>query len=106
MYIGRGTRLYTQICMHAYTCWKYTRSLNNHQFYEYIQITVSLVQASLVASDRLFGMKCQILEGFGLTSPQAFPITTEGMPLQMVAYLRLARLQDPGEFAKVLPPQP
>lgn len=62
------------------------------------------MQASLVASDRLFGMKSQILEGFGLTSPQAFPITTEGMPLQMVAYLRLARLQDPGEFAKVLYP--
>ena len=46
-------------------------------------------------------MKSQILEGLGLSSPQAFPITTEGMPLQMVAYLRLARLQDPAEFAKV-----
>ena len=47
-------------------------------------------------------MKKQILDGLGLASPQAFPITRDGMPLQMLSYLRLARLQDPAEFAKVV----
>jgi hypothetical protein len=37
----------------------------------------------------------------GMASPQEFPITTAGMPLQLLSYLRLARLQDPAEFAKV-----
>ena len=60
-------------------------------------------QASLVASDRLFGMKKQILEGLGLATPQSFPITREGFPLQLLSYLRLARLQDPAELAKVGP---
>ena len=46
-------------------------------------------------------MKKQILEGLGLTTPQAFPITREGFPQQLLSYLRLARLQDPAEFAKV-----
>ena len=58
-------------------------------------------QASLVASDRLSGMKKQILEGLGLATPQAFPITRDGFPLQLLSYLRLARLQDPAELAKV-----
>jgi len=58
------------------------------------------VQASLVASDRLYGAKKQVLDSMGMGNPEEFPITTNGMPLQMLSYLRLARLQDPAEFAK------
>ena len=57
-------------------------------------------QASLVASDRLYGAKKQVLDSMGMANPEEFPITTNGMPLQMLSYLRLARLQDPAEFAK------
>ena len=57
-------------------------------------------QASLVASDRLYGAKKQVLDSLGMGSPQEFPITTNGMPLQLLSYLRLARLQDAAEFAK------
>ena len=61
---------------------------------------VGATQASLVASDRLYGAKKQVLDSMGMGNPEEFPITTNGMPLQMLSYLRLARLQDPAEFAK------
>ena len=54
-----------------------------------------------MASDRLYGAKKQVLDSIGMGSPEEFPITTAGMPLQLLSYLRLARLQDPAEFAKV-----
>ncbi len=63
-------------------------------------------QASLVAADRLYGIKKEILDSVGLTSPQEFPITVDGMPLQLLAYLRVARIQDSAEFARVRPPLP
>ena len=59
-----------------------------------------VAQASLVASDRLYGAKKQVLDSMGMASPEEFPITTDGMPLQLLSYLRLARLQDPAELAK------
>ncbi len=67
---------------------------------------ISLPQASLVPADRLYGIKKEILDGVGFASPQVFPITSDGMPLQLLAYLRLARIQDSAEFARVLPAAP
>ncbi len=58
-------------------------------------------QASLVASDRLYQSKKEILDSVGLDNPQEFPITKEGMPVQLLSYLRLARLQNSAEFARV-----
>lgn len=62
-------------------------------------------QASLVAADRLYSVKKEILEGSGFTTPQEFPITVDGMPVQLLSYMRMARIQDSAEFAKV-PPAP
>ena len=72
-----------------------------------VHILMSVAQASLVASDRLYGAKKQVLDAMGLGSPEEFPVTTAGMPLQLLSYLRLARLQDPAEFAKArMQPRP
>ena len=34
-------------------------------------------------------------------APQEFPITQDGLTTQQLAYLRLARVQDPAQLAKV-----
>ena len=60
------------------------------------------VQTSLVAADRLWQTKREVLEAVGFDTPQEFPITVDGMPQQLLSYLRLARLQNSAEFAKVL----
>jgi Rubisco LSMT substrate-binding len=59
------------------------------------------LQASLVAADRLWQSKRDILESVGFDTPQEFPISADGMPQQLLSYLRLARLQNSAEFAKV-----
>eukprot|EP00208_Stichococcus_sp_RCC1054_P004802 CAMPEP_0206140612 /NCGR_PEP_ID=MMETSP1473-20131121/10038_1 /ASSEMBLY_ACC=CAM_ASM_001109 /TAXON_ID=1461547 /ORGANISM="Stichococcus sp, Strain RCC1054" /LENGTH=455 /DNA_ID=CAMNT_0053534817 /DNA_START=485 /DNA_END=1852 /DNA_ORIENTATION=- len=59
------------------------------------------IEASLVAADRLYSVKKEILEGSGFTTPQEFPITVDGMPVQLLSYMRMARIQDSAEFAKV-----
>lgn len=61
-----------------------------------------LSQTSLVAADRLWQSKREILDSVGFDSPQEFPISVDGMPQQLLSYLRLARLQNSAEFAKVL----
>ncbi|KAK9824456.1 hypothetical protein WJX72_010403 [[Myrmecia] bisecta] len=60
-----------------------------------------LFEASLVAADRLFMLKKQILESVGFASPMEFPVYQDRMPVQLLAYARLARVQDAGELAKV-----
>lgn len=59
-------------------------------------------QASLVAADRLYSVKKEVLDGVGFETPQEFPISVDGMPLQLLAYLRMARIVDSAEFARVL----
>eukprot|EP00884_Botryococcus_braunii_P013165 jgi/Botrbrau1/2184/Bobra.101_2s0019.2 len=55
----------------------------------------------LVAADRLYSTKKQILESLGFATRQDFPIFEDRMPLPLLAYLRLARVSDPAQLAKV-----
>jgi histone-lysine N-methyltransferase SETD3 len=57
--------------------------------------------ASLVPADRYYGLKQQILESFGFSAAEAFPVFADRFPIQLLAYLRLSRIQDPGLLAKV-----
>ena len=53
---------------------------------------------------RYFIMKSQILESMGFTPKERFPVFADRMPNQLLAYIRLSRVQDPALFAKVSVP--
>ncbi|CAD7695760.1 unnamed protein product [Ostreobium quekettii] len=59
------------------------------------------IDVELVPSDGLFRAKKQILEGLGLQAKQSFPIYEDKMPAQLLSYLRLSRVQDAAQLAKV-----
>ena len=46
-------------------------------------------------------MKQQLLESFGFGPEERFPVYADRFPIQLLSYLRLSRIQDPGLFAKV-----
>lgn len=58
-------------------------------------------EASLVAADRMYQLKKQVVEQEGFKDRQAFPVYEDRMPTQMLAYLRLSRVQDAGQLASV-----
>lgn len=61
-----------------------------------------LFPASLLAADRLYAQKAEILTAAGLDpNGQAFPVRRDALPTQLLSYLRLARVQDPAQFARV-----
>ena len=60
-----------------------------------------ILPASLVAADRLYAQKKEILESFGFTNSEEFPIFEDRMATQHLAYMRLARLTDPAQFIKI-----
>jgi len=60
-----------------------------------------ILPASLVAADRLYSQKKEILENFGFTVSEDFPIFEDRMATQHLAYMRLARLTDPAQFIKI-----
>ena len=58
--------------------------------------------ASCTQTDRLYEAKRQILEGMGMSAEvQTFPVFADRMPMQLLAYMRFARVQDPGELMSV-----
>jgi protein-histidine N-methyltransferase len=59
-----------------------------------------LFPASLVAADKYYAMKASLLESFGFGPSERFPVYADRFPLQLLSYLRLSRIQDPGLFAK------
>ena len=59
------------------------------------------LETSLVAADRLYSMKKEIVESMGFSASMEFPIYEDRLATQHLAYLRLARLTDPAQFAKV-----
>lgn len=59
------------------------------------------VTVGLVPTDRLRSAKLSILEAVGLADGVDFPITATAMPLQLLAYLRLARVADSAALASV-----
>ncbi|KAF5827149.1 Rubisco LSMT substrate-binding-domain-containing protein, partial [Dunaliella salina] len=60
-----------------------------------------LWKANLIKTDRYFLLKNQILESLGYGIEEEFPVYADRMPTQLLAYLRMARVQDPGLLAKV-----
>lgn len=46
-------------------------------------------------------MKKQLLESFGFSDAERFPVYADRFPIQLLSYLRLSRIQDPGLLAKV-----
>jgi len=59
------------------------------------------LKAELVQADNLYTAKKQIVEAYGLTELQEFPVYRDRFPIQLLAYLRLARVQDTGELMRV-----
>lgn len=61
-----------------------------------------LFPATLLAADRLYAQKAEILAAAGLEARgQAFPVRRDALPTQLLSYLRLARVQDAAQFARV-----
>ncbi|GBF87903.1 histone-lysine N-methyltransferase [Raphidocelis subcapitata] len=57
--------------------------------------------ASLIAADKYYQSKEQLLTAMGMSISERFPVYADRFPIQLLAYLRLTRIQDPGLFAKV-----
>ena len=64
-----------------------------------------LASPSLCTRRRLtrsyFNMKAEVLAALGFAPEDSFPVFADRFPNQLLAYARLARLQDPALFAKV-----
>ncbi|KAL2623620.1 hypothetical protein R1flu_003825 [Riccia fluitans] len=60
------------------------------------------IEVGLLETDRLMGLKQQILEQAGFDNPQTFPLFKDRFPTQLLTYVRLSRLSDVGLFAKIL----
>ncbi|KAL4445791.1 hypothetical protein ABPG77_008990 [Micractinium sp. CCAP 211/92] len=59
------------------------------------------MEAGLVAADRLYTTKRQVLEDLGMGAKEQFPIFEDRIATQHLVYLRLARLQNPAQLAKI-----
>ena len=44
----------------------------------------------------------QVLDNFNMEGKQMFPVFKDRMPIQLLAYLRLTRIQDSAQLALVL----
>lgn len=60
-----------------------------------------LLDFQLVPADRLFSAKRQILESMDYQTTEPFPIYQGRIPVQLLSFLRLSRIQDPGQLAQV-----
>jgi len=58
-------------------------------------------EANLIKGDGLYAAKLDILNAVGLEEDQVFPIYKDRMPNQLLAFLRMSRIQDPIELTKV-----
>lgn len=59
------------------------------------------LEFELVPADPLFSAKRQILDDLGFETKERFAIFPERIPMQMLSFLRLSRVQDAGQFAQV-----
>ena len=60
-----------------------------------------LLNASLVAADRLYTMKEEVANAMGMSTSMDFPIYEDRLATQHLAYLRMSRLTDAAQMAKV-----
>lgn len=55
----------------------------------------------LIKADKYFQAKEQLLQAMNMSNSEKFPVYADRFPIQLLAYLRLSRIQDPALFAKV-----
>lgn len=60
-----------------------------------------ILNASLVPADRLYQLKKDVLAEFGFGPSEQFPVFDDRIATQHLAYLRLSRLTDSAQIAKV-----
>lgn len=60
------------------------------------------IEVGLVNTDPLRSLKSQILQMANFQDEQTFPLYIDRFPTQLLSYMRLARLQDTGLFAKIV----
>ena len=77
------------------------RLLLNGEFEDDNPMDACFVDMELVAADTNYSIKLQVAEAAGYTAKERFPLHYDRMPLQMLAYSRLARIGDVAELAKV-----
>jgi len=70
--------------------------VNTNNMDDCLEWNVSLLQA-----DGLYSAKNEILQAVGLSANQTFPIYTDKMPFQLLAYLRMSRITNPMELAMI-----
>ena len=68
----------------------------NQNPYDYVEFPCQLLK-----TDTMYLPKKQIVEQFGFTDDMRFPVYPDRTPVQMLAYCRLARVQDPADLAKI-----
>lgn len=73
-----------------------TGSITDSNLSDFVEFPAQLIEA-----DRYFVMKSQILESMGFKPKERFPVFVDRMPNQLLAYIRLVRIQDPALFAKI-----
>lgn len=73
-----------------------TGSLEQDNPSDYLEFEVGLVEA-----DRLYAAKRGILEEIGYGIQEYFPVYKDRMPVQLLSYVRLARVTDTAELTKV-----
>ena len=61
----------------------------------------STAKPSVCQQQNMASIVLQVVQSLGFDVKQDFPIYADRMPTQLLAYLRLSRLQDSGEIAKV-----
>eukprot|EP00899_Mesostigma_viride_P015360 jgi/Mesvir1/23825/Mv10632-RA.1 len=66
---------------------------NDYDYLEY--------KTSLVAVDKLYSFKKQILQDAGMDVSETFPLFKDRFPTQLLSFVRLARIQDPLLFTRV-----
>lgn len=55
----------------------------------------------LVRADRMYDVKREILQEVGMEEKNEFPVYENRFPVQMLAFMRLARIQDSAQLASV-----
>eukprot|EP00466_Bigelowiella_natans_P007886 jgi/Bigna1/86998/estExt_fgenesh1_pg.C_150260 len=59
------------------------------------------VQANVVMADALYTAKKQILDAYNMSEEQTFLVYKDRLPLELLSYLRLSRLQNTDELLKL-----
>ena len=67
----------------------------------FLEQSVITARSSICRQQNIASVVLQVVQSLGFDVKQDFPIYADRMPTQLLAYLRLSRVQDSGEIAKV-----